>query len=245
MILVLGGTSDSLVICDYLNKKNKEFILSVTTDYGRQISHKFANKIHLGKMNFNDMCEFIDNNKIQHIIDCTHPYAAEVSKNGMKASVKMNVKYVRYERKNSDIENNPRIYKVDSIETACKVANEIGKKIFLATGSKNLSQFVNELKDKEIIARILPTSEVIKSCEEMGLKAHNIVGMKGPFTYDMNKSIYSFYNTDCVITKESGKEGGFIEKINSALDLDINIIVITRPTMDYANVINDISELEF
>ena len=39
MILVLGGTSDSLEICDRLNKnKNLLYILSVTTSYGEDLA---------------------------------------------------------------------------------------------------------------------------------------------------------------------------------------------------------------
>ena len=243
MILVLGGTSDSLVICDYLNKNNKEFILSVTTDYGKEISCEYAKNIYLGKLDVEALCEFIKVNNINLIIDATHPYAAMASENSISASEKLKIKYIRYERKNSYIEANDRLIKVDSVDKACEVATEIGNKIFLATGSKNLSEFVKQLKDKELIARILPTSGVVKSCEDMGLSAHNIIGMKGPFTYDMNKALYTFYGVDCVITKESGKEGGFVEKIDSALDLGLKVIVITRPAVNYPSVIRDVIEL--
>lgn len=244
MILVLGGTSDSLRVCEILNEKNKKFILSVTTDYGKEISKDFADNIALGKMNLEDMIKFIKENNINAIVDSTHPYAMEVSKNAIEASEILNIRYLRYERPSDNVLDNPNIYTVNNIEEAAELANKIGTNIFLATGSKNLEYFVKNLKNKEIVARILPTVDVIKACEEIGLKPENIVGMKGPFTYDINKSLYKFYNSDLVITKESGKEGGFYEKIKASLDLNIKTIVILRPKVNYPNVICDMNELK-
>lgn len=243
MILVLGGTSDSLKICEVLSTENIDFILSVTTDYGKEISIRYAKNLSVGKMNIDQMISFINKNKISAVIDCTHPYAQEVSKNAIKVSSKLNINYLRYERPSSDILEDDSIFKVSSIEEACDLANKIGNKIFLATGSKNLEYFAKNL-NKEIVARVLPTYDVIKSCEEIGLNPENIIGMKGPFTHDINKSLYSFYNVDLVITKESGKEGGFIEKISAAKEININTIVIIRPKVEYPNVISSIEEVK-
>ncbi|WP_334302910.1 precorrin-6A/cobalt-precorrin-6A reductase [Paraclostridium sordellii] len=43
--------------------------------------------------------------------------------------------------------------------------------MFLGTGSKTIKDFAGNLKDKNIIARVLPTSDVIKMCEDVGLNA--------------------------------------------------------------------------
>ena len=40
MILVLGGTSDSIEICHLLNKKNVDYIVSVTTSYGEDLAKR-------------------------------------------------------------------------------------------------------------------------------------------------------------------------------------------------------------
>jgi len=99
MILVLGGTSDSLEICDKLKLIEKEFILSVTTDYGRDLAIPHAKNIILGKLNSKSMEDFIKTHKVNQIIDATHPYAVEVSKNALECAKSLGVKYLRYERK--------------------------------------------------------------------------------------------------------------------------------------------------
>ena len=245
MILVLGGTSDSLEICSELNKIfNLKYTLSVTTEYGKDLAKGYARNVILGKLNKNEMMNFIKENKVKLIIDATHPYAIEVSKNAIECSSESNIEYIRYERKSLiegiDYKN---IFVVDTIEEACSIASQRGNNIFIGTGSKNLNKYVELIKDKKLIARVLPTSEVIKSCEDLGLNADNIIAMKGPFSKTINIEMYKQYKIDLVITKESGVAGGFLEKIDAAKNLDIPVVIIRRENIEYPKVINDVKEI--
>ena len=47
MILVLGGTSDSIEICHFLNKAQIDYVVSVTTSYGEELAKKCTDKIWL------------------------------------------------------------------------------------------------------------------------------------------------------------------------------------------------------
>lgn len=246
MILVLGGTSDSLEICDILNKyEDITYTLSVTTNYGEELAKKHAKNVILGRLSKNEMIDFINENKVKKIIDATHPYAVEVSKNAIDCAVNLNIDYIRYERKSllDDIcyENK---YIVDSIEQGCKIAREKGNNIFIGTGSKNLPQIVEYIPDRNLIVRVLPTSEVISSCENLGLNADNIIAMKGPFSKKINEEFYKHYNIDMVITKESGLAGGFLEKVTACETLGIPVIIIKREKLDYPQIINEINQIE-
>lgn len=48
---------------------------------------------------------------------------------------------------------------------------------------------------------------------------------------------------DVLITKESGKQGGFQEKLAAAAELNIPVIVIHRKKLNYPIEINHLSEL--
>ncbi|HSQ90036.1 precorrin-6A reductase [Romboutsia sp.] len=246
MILVLGGTSDSLEICDRINKhENLSYILSVTTSYGEALAKKHAKKVIIGKLSKEDMIDFIEKNNINKIIDATHPYAIEVSKNAIECAKEKNIDYLRYERKSLIEEiSYKNKYVVSSIEEACKLAREKGSNIFIGTGSKNLPQVVDYIPDRNLIVRVLPTSDVILSCEKLGLNADNIIAMKGPFSQSINEELYKHYDIDIVVTKESGVNGGFLEKVNACETLDIPVIIITREKIDYPMVINYIDELK-
>lgn len=245
MILVLGGTSDSIKICNLLNVLNKEYIVSVTTNYGYDLASKVAKKIELKKMDVDYMIKFMKKNNINLVIDSTHPYAIEVSKNAIEVSEFLEIEYIRYERKSLlDDLDYEKVIKVKSVEEAYKKANEIGSNIFLGTGSKTIKQFTKNLQNKNLVVRVLPTSEVIKMCEDVGLNADNIIAMKGPFSEVINEQMYKHYKIDLVITKESGVEGGFLEKINAAKNLNIPVVVIVREQIDYKKVVNEIDNIK-
>lgn len=244
MILVLGGTSDSIKICRLLNEYKKEYILSVTTQYGADLANGISKNVVVKRMDKEYMTKFMKENNIRLVIDATHPYAIEVSKNVIEVSNNIKVDYIRYERKSLLEElSYDKVIKVKSTEEAYETANELGKNIFLGTGSKTLKEFTENLKGKKIVARVLPTSDVIKICEDAGLNADNIIAMKGPFSESINEEMYKHYAVDLVITKESGIEGGFLEKVNAAKKLDIPVIVIIREKINYPNVINYINDI--
>lgn len=246
MILVLGGTSDSLAICDKLNKyPNLSYIVSVTTEYGKTITKKHTTDVLLGKLGQEDMINLIKTKSISIIIDATHPYAVEVSKNAISSAKLTGIKYIRYERKSliEDISYENKFI-VNSIDEACEIANNKGKNILIGTGSKNLDVYVDKIKNKNLVARVLPTSEVLLICEKLGLNADNIIAMKGPFSVSMNKETYEHYNIDLVITKESGAQGGFLEKVSACEQLNIPIVIIAREKLNYPKVITDLDELE-
>ena len=186
MILVLGGTSDSIEICNLLNKYNLSYFVSVTTAYGKEIASKCTDKVLLKKLTIEDMIEFIKENKIDKVIDATHPYAVEVSTNAMKACELSNTRYIRFERESliNEIDYDNK-YLVETVEEACEVANKVGNNIFIGTGSKNLSIYKELIKNKNLITRVLPTSEVLISCENLGFNADNIIAMKSQHINNM------------------------------------------------------------
>ena len=59
MILILGGTSDSINICNKLNEMNLPYMVSVTTEYGRDIAKKATDNVFLGKLTIEDMISLI------------------------------------------------------------------------------------------------------------------------------------------------------------------------------------------
>ncbi len=80
-------------------------------------------------------------------------------------------------------------------------------------------------------------------CEDVGLNADNIIAMKGPFSEAINEQMYKHYDIDLVITKESGIEGGFLEKVNAAKNLNIPVVVIVREKVNYKTVVNEIENI--
>jgi len=80
---------------------------------------------------------------------------------------------------------------------------------------------------------VLPTSTVLAECEALGFGVEQIIAMKGPFDAELNRALYRACRCDLVITKESGAEGGYQEKVRPCLELGIPCIVIRRPHTEH------------
>ena len=66
-------------------------------------------------------------------------------------------------------------------------------------------------------------------CEDLGLRAKNILAIQGPFSYEMNVAMIRDYHADVMVTKNGGLVGGSDTKLKAAMDEGISIIVIDRP----------------
>jgi precorrin-6A/cobalt-precorrin-6A reductase len=117
------------------------------------------------------------------------------------------------------------------------------KRILLTTGFSAAEKFAKLKDDKEIFIRILPMPVHIEQCIDMGIKPSNILALQGPFSIELNTAIYNQYNIDVVITKDSGKTGGVPEKIQSASEAEIDIVIIKREEIDYPVKCSSIDEV--
>ena len=64
---------------------------------------------------------------------------------------------------------------------------------------------------------------------ECGIPAGHLIAMQGPFTQELNVDILLQTGAKAVLTKESGKLGGFDEKVAAAREVGIPIVVVRNP----------------
>ncbi|MBF0458425.1 MAG: precorrin-6A reductase [Nitrospirae bacterium] len=234
-ILILGGTTEGVRIGYELLKSGEDFLVSTVTEYGLNLfKEKFGDRAVLENFTSADTLKrFIKKHSITKIIDCTHPYAELITP--LAKSVAGELK-IPYESKVRDIEfdnefNYERLCYVSSLpQVIDKILALNVKRPLFTTGSKELG-FVRPLLEKggvEVIIRVLPFEHSIKSALEEGVKAANIIAMQGPFTTELNSATIRQYAIDCLITKKTGKEGGFYEKVNAAIDCGVHLIVVER-----------------
>ena len=161
-----------------------------------------------GQIGCKRFSHLIRERKINTVVDATHPYAVEVSRNAMDACNRENVRYLRYERQETDIPNHPLIHKVRTMEDAVGKARSLGKKILLTTGITSVAKFIALKDEKELYVRILPVPDHIASCLSMGILATRIIAMHGPFSEDLNHATFKQYQINTIVTKDSGDVGG-------------------------------------
>ena len=237
MIFVMAGTQDGRELVKMLLAAGYQVTASVVSSYGKQLLEE--NKGHSLVVNDEPMDgEALEKYFLAHhidaCVDASHPYAVNASQNAMAACQGVKIPYLRYERDLTRLDYEKAVI-VHSYEEAAVEAAKLGNVIFLTTGSRNLSKFTSAecLRDCRLIARVLPTAEVIGLCEDLGLAPDQIVALQGPFSAALNRELFLRYEAEVIITKNSGTLGGTDTKVQAAAELGLPLIVIDRPPLAY------------
>ncbi|MDX8367329.1 precorrin-6A reductase [Cytobacillus sp. IB215665] len=245
MILCLAGTSDARELAITLKNGGYSLLTTVVTDSAAIELRKAGLPIKVGRLNVEEMVEVIQLQNIETIVDASHPFAEEASRNAIQAARAANIPYIRYERQREHIKHE-KIITVESYEQAAEVAASKGGVIMLTTGSKTLQVFAQKLlnlPNTRLITRMLPRKDNMEKCEQLGILQKNIVAIQGPFTKEFDIALYKQYGVTLMITKESGKVGSVDEKLAAAAELDIETIVIKRPSIEYGLTFSTFDEV--
>ena len=150
------------------------------------------------------------------MLDATHPYAAEVTENIRAACQNTGFPYQRVLREAGAYQDKA-IY-VENTEAAVEFLEGTKGNILLTTGSKELGKFT-ALSDagERIYARVLSLPSVMETCKGYGFEGKHLIGMQGPFSMELNAAMLRQYDCRYLVTKDTGKAGGFQEKIDAAL----------------------------
>ena len=235
MILVLSGTEDGKEIVKRLYDNGYDILTSVATEYGKAIYERLSlgNICVQGRLDADGLTRLIEDKQIDLIIDATHPYATNVSLNAIKACNNKNIRYIRFQRSKTDLPVSKLIHAVNDVDEAIKKCKELGRRVMLTTGFNNIKDFVKLNGEIELIVRVLPIADHVQKCVKMGIHASNIIALQGPFSFELNTALYERFKVDTIVTKDSGKQGGVIEKINAAVKSKINVVLIKRPDIAY------------
>lgn len=243
-IFLTAGTEDGRKLAEFLKSHGYDVTASVVSDYGKKILQQYDGiKINDKKLDADELEKNLRAG-FDILVDATHPYAVNVSQNAIDACRRVEIPYIRFERAEVEV-SDENIFKVDSYESAAVKAAELGKNIFITTGSRNLKNFIESpaLKDCSLTVRILPTAEVLRECESYGLTPKQIIAMQGPFSTEFNVETFKHCRAEVIITKNSGKVGGADTKLAAAKILNLPVVMIERPKIFYPNVAKTFDEV--
>lgn len=231
MILVLAGTQDGREIAAGLREAGYEVIASVVSEYGRELVAQSGVPVQAAAMNEQELQQFVIQHGIRLMIDATHPYAVNVSRNARQVAANLHIPCLRYERPDSALPIYAKLVLAPDMQRAAEMAVGLGKTVFLTTGSHSLPLFRAAAagRDCRLIARVLPQPEVIADCIANGFSPADIIAAQGPFSQELNRELFRAYGADVMVTKNSGAIGGTDAKIAAAIELGLIIVVVQRP----------------
>ena len=237
-ILIYAGTTEGRLLSQRLAEKGIPCEVCVATEYGSKVMQETEKNaacitVRQGRLVPSEMRELTVAEEYLAVVDCTHPYATQVTENIKKSLEGLAVPYLRVLREAQECQG-PCQYYATAEEAAKSLAEGEGK-ILLTTGSKELECFCRDEKLRErLVVRVLPGRESLELCLQNGLEGKQIIAMQGPFTKEMNLATLRQYEIAALVTKESGKAGGMEEKLQAAREAGIPCHVIRRPNAEAA-----------
>lgn len=242
-IVIFAGTTEGRRLSEILADAGIAHTVCVATEYGEIVMREQTDaetartkeqpfvSLHRGRMDREQMEEFLRNEGYEIVVDATHPYARVVTENIQSAVKTQSPIYLRLER---EIAETPEaedpvvsIRYFESNADCAKALENTEGNILLTTGSKELATYCasGRLHDR-LYVRILPGRESLELCMEQGIKGRQILALQGPFSTEMNAAILKQYDIRHMVTKNSGRTGGYQEKLEAAKMLGIPVYVI-------------------
>lgn len=240
-ILIFAGTTEGRELAAWMDQQKQDWLIfvSTATAYGKScidnVTGKGSKIISInGRMELEEIKKFIKKEKIELLIDATHPFAAKVTENLQNASSDCNVNYIRLLREaNKKAED---VIVVGSVPEAAAFLAETEGNILIATGSKELAAYtVIPDYQKRCYARVLSTKDAVEDSSALGFEGAHLIAMQGPFSKAMNCAVIEHTKAKYFVTKESGISGGFDEKVAAAKETGAVLVVIGRPIEDGIN----------
>ena len=229
-VIIFAGTTEGRTISEYLASCKVPVTACVATEYGETLlTENEYLKVHAGRMDQEEIAAFIREKGAELVIDATHPYAAVVSENVAAACEWEQVDYVRLIR-GSSAESVDQAVLVGSVDEAVEYLKKTEGNILATTGSKELFKYTQIPGfEKRVFARVLSTGEVAAACEKLGFVGKNLICMQGPFSEELNIAMLHQFDCKYLVTKETGKAGGFEEKLHAAKAAGATLVLVGRP----------------
>ena len=225
-ILILGGTGDAISIAEKLSLiKNYKIITSLAGV--TQKPRLPIGKTHIGGFGGREgLVNFLEANKINLIVDATHPFSTQIKENAIFASNELFVPIIHFVRDQWKMEIGDKWHMVDNLPEASNKLRELSStrklKVFLTVGRKGLADFADILNSKFVIRSIE------KPLALGGFSRAEWIEGRGPFSFDNELKLLQQEQIDIIVTKNSGGLSGKA-KLLAARTLGLPVIVVRQP----------------
>ncbi len=220
-VLVLGGTGEARDLAARLVGRGDAVVSSLAGRVGAPALP--VGEVRTGGFGGVDgLADHIVGERYEAVVDATHPFAAQITRNAVAACARIGVPLVRLQRPGWSQHPLARGFTwVHDVEAARVAAEQLGVRPFLTTGRQQLDSFA-AWDDRYVLARVVdpPDWDVPVSWE--------LLRARGPYSYAAERDLIASRAVDVLLTKDSG--GALTEaKLAAAHDLGVPVVVVRRP----------------
>lgn len=167
------------------------------------------------------LARYMQAEHITHLIDATHPFAAQMSRNAVEAAAQADVPVLAFERPAWEPQPKDRWISVADIPAAVAALPTAPARIFLAIGRQHLVDFA-ERPEHHYLLRL------VDAPERLPLPGADVIIATGPFSEAGDRALLQRHGIDLIVAKNAGGVGARA-KLDAARALGLPVILINRP----------------
>ena len=221
--LILGGTGDANQLAEALIRAKIDAVYSYAGRTKIPLPHELPTRIG-GFGGAEGLADFLKAEKITHVIDATHPFAAEMSRHAVAACAATNISLIALERAPWTRATGDNWVEVADIDGAVAALPDQPSRIFLAIGRQHIAPFVVKPQHAYLL-RFVDAPE-----GAMPLLDAEVIVSRGPFTLGGEIDLMRSRRIEWIVARNSGGTGARA-KIDAARELRLPVIMIARPKL--------------
>lgn len=178
---------------------------------------------------------YLDAEKFTHVIDATHPFAAQMSSNAVAACADTGTPLIALERAPWVAGEGDRWTHVADIPGAVAALGGPPQHVFLAIGRQHIDAFAAQPQHRYLLRLVdTPTGPLPFQAE--------VVVARGPFDVAGDTSLMRDHGIEVIVAKNAGGKGA-VAKIAAARALGLRIVMIERPAIPARRVARTVAEV--
>jgi precorrin-6A/cobalt-precorrin-6A reductase len=233
--LILGGTGDANQLADRFVRENVDAVYSYAGRTQIPLPHSLPTRIG-GFGGVAGLADFIREQRITHVVDATHPFAAEMSRHAVEACGATAIPLLALQRAPWNRTAGDHWIEVGDIDAAVAALPEKSARVFLAIGRQHLAPFSAKPQHAYTLRFVDAPDEALP------FPNAEIIVSRGPFTLEGDRDLMRSRGIEFLVARNSGGTGARA-KIDAARELGLPVIMIERPALPDRPSVESVEEV--
>lgn len=173
---------------------------------------------------------------VTHVIDATHPFAAQMSNNAVAAAAEAGVPLVALTRAPWTPVEGDQWTRVPDIPAAVHALERPACNVLLAVGRMHLADFAPNPQHRYVLRLVDPPAA------PPPFPRHDVIVSRGPFRAEDDMRLMQDHDISLVVSKNAGGTGAYA-KIAAARALGLPVIMIDRPKIAPRPEVQSVAEV--
>jgi cobalt-precorrin-5B (C1)-methyltransferase len=222
-MIIFGGTTEGRRAVEVAEGAGKPYFYS-TRGEEQEVAMTHGQRL-TGAMTAADMEAFCRTHAIRLLVDAAHPFATQLHRTIAQVAGALGLPVVRMERRYPPRDS--RLVWCEDYADVCRQADRLGLCMVLAlTGVQTIARLIPlwQASGREVWFRILPREDSLAKAQAAGFPPNRLL-------YYPSDELPAGVPFQAMITKESGESGGYVQKVEEALERGWKVLVVKRPAL--------------